>query len=125
MTTTTNAIITGRRITQLDPLSQAEINLTEQFPIARDGNNHRVSLTTLRQVVKPTLIELNLDKVDNTPDRQKPISIATAQALLLKAHVEHGHAIDSIIGLENRLTTIEQSIEDLEKPTVQFVESQW
>lgn len=46
---------------------------------------------------------VGLGNVDNTSDSEKPVSIATQNALNLKANLQHGHSIADIAGLSEIL----------------------
>lgn len=117
--------LTGKKISEFDVLDKHQITMTESLPVVKSGRNFRMNLDTLKQIAKPTLAELNLENVDNTSDRNKPLSLAQARALELKANIEHGHTIESVLGLEERLMQIEENILAIEEPSVLFISSEW
>ena len=55
--------------------------------VNREGGNARLPLERIGEVVD--LTSLGLDKVDNTSDLDKPISMAVAEAMLNKLDVDH------------------------------------
>ena len=100
------------------PISKlAELtNLTgnEESVLVVNGTNYRFKLRNLKFLVpQVTKEDIGLGNVDNTSDADKPISLATAEALSFKSPVNHTHTVDDIEGLT--------SIPD----TVNFTLSEW
>ena len=73
----------------------------EIVPIVKDGVTSKIFLNKLKQVI--TKESLGLDKVDNTPDNQKPVSAKQQEALDGKADKDHTHLIENVEGLEDAL----------------------
>ena len=79
---------------------------SEEILVAYLGKNFKIKLSDLfTSVEMPTKASLGLDQVDNTSDRNKPVSNATHVALNSKADVGHEHTVTSIIGLADILAT--------------------
>lgn len=86
-----------KRISQLDNLPQP--TGAEEVPVSYQGNNYKVRLDSVKFFINKN--DLGLSNVDNTSDLEKPISNATATALLGKADVAHNHALADIDGLSD------------------------
>lgn len=86
-----------KRISQLDNLPQP--TGAEELPVSYQGNNYKVRLDSVKFFLNKS--DLGLDKVDNTTDLEKPISNATATALLGKADNVHTHVLSDIEGLSD------------------------
>ena len=84
-----------KRISQLENLLQP--TGAEEVPVSYQGNNYKVRLDSVKFFINKT--DLGLNNVDNTSDLEKPISNATATALLGKADTNHNHALADIDGL--------------------------
>ena len=73
----------------------------ELLPIVQNGVTRRIFINKLKQVI--TKESLGLDKVNNTPDTEKPVSGPQQQALDGKADKVHPHEITDVNGLEDSL----------------------
>jgi uncharacterized coiled-coil protein SlyX len=60
---------------------------------------------------------MGLDLVDNTRDIDKPISVATLEALEQKSNIEHTHSISEIVGLRDQLKMLIERITEMEVKT--------
>lgn len=67
-----------------------------------EGKNYLIKIKDILGLIDKA--ELQLDKVDNTPDLQKPVSAAVEQALSTKADTIHRHSFGDIDGLEEYLS---------------------
>ena len=74
----------------------------ELVPIVQNGVTRRIFINKLKQVI--TKESLGLDKVNNTPDSEKPVSGPQQQALDGKAEKVHSHEITDVTGLEDALS---------------------
>ena len=87
-------------------LPSPELPITKDFRIPGiylgDLNNYTVSVQDILNTF--TKADLGLDLVDNTPDLQKPISVAASEALNTKSDVGHIHSFGEIQGLEDYVT---------------------
>ena len=73
----------------------------EIIAIVQDGVTKHVKIKLFNMVVDKQA--LGLDRVDNTPDADKPISTKQQQALNEKADKVHTHEIQDVNGLEDAL----------------------
>jgi len=87
-----------------------------------NGTNYFITLKNLLNGINiPTMYDLQIDKVNNTSDIDKPLSTAIINALKEKAPQIHEHETSSITGLEVILTDLSGRISlfenevDLEK----------
>lgn len=90
----------GKRIGELEELT--EFTGEESVPAVINGNNFRFKLKHISKAVSK--VDLGIDKVDNTPDSQKPVSIAVASALNQKAERLHNHTPSDITGLDQHIS---------------------
>lgn len=86
-----------KRISELDPLLQP--TGAELVPVSYQGNNYKVRLDSVKFFLNKA--DFGLSNVDNTSDLDKPISNATATALMGKSDVDHHHVIAEIDGLSD------------------------
>lgn len=70
--------------------------------ILGDVNNYLINIRDILNLVNK--VDLGLDKVDNIPDLQKPISLAVSEALSIKSDITHTHTFGEIIGLEDYIS---------------------
>jgi Phage tail repeat like len=75
----------------------------EQTFVVADGENYRVTLNTIKSLVSKT--DLGLDRVNNTSDLEKPISLLVSTALGGKAPVVHTHSVSDVTGLTAYITS--------------------
>lgn len=99
----------------------------EMIPFAANKQWGKIRLSNL---ITPSIkTTIGLDKVDNTPDLEKPISEATALALAQKANKTHQHQTEEIEGLSLVLTEIQNDIVELktsvDSPTVSAITIEW
>ncbi len=90
----------GSKISQLGELQQ--LTGDEESVVALNGNNFKFKLKKVAALVSK--VDLGLDKVDNTPDLQKPVSQPMQQALDGKSNTNHTHNVSSIDGLPQALS---------------------
>jgi hypothetical protein len=100
----------SKPISAFDPIEQPLGH--ELVPVVADGQNMRTTVAAIRQGVTKQM--LNLERVNNTSDEDKPISTATQQALDQKAETNHTHGVQEIEGLSE---TIQQILSQIPEPT--------
>jgi Phage tail repeat like len=95
--------MSNRKISQFQMLTV--LNGLEQAAVIYGNENYRVTLNAIAALVTKTMI--GLGNVDNTTDLTKPLSIATVNALINKADVNHAHnyTVSDIVGLLDVLAT--------------------
>lgn len=108
-----------KRITELPQLDS--MSLEAELPIAHDGVTYRIKLRNIKEMVAGeaagtfTKEYIGLDKVDNTPDAEKPISTATQAALDDKADKTHSHTVEQVSGLKTTLDALQSDLDGLVK----------
>jgi hypothetical protein len=80
----------------------------EEFPLAYQGVTYKLPLAEIGRLVSAGAI--GLDQVDNTSDMNKPLSLATLNALAAKSSVGHTHQASEIAGLTEALQDRAQRI---------------
>ena len=107
MTTPTNTNY-GRKLSQGSPALKSQIQdlllSAVSNPNNPGANNYLVAVSDLLSLI--TKATVGLDRVDNTPDEAKPISLATHMALTEKANAVHQHALSDIDGLDQYLDNL-------------------
>lgn len=106
----------SKTITQLDDVIDLDVPLSADDYLvgARAGKTFKYRLITLRTLLpQATRESLDIDNTDNTSDLNKPLSLATSQALLSKAPEVHQHDVTDITNL------------DVIRPNVIFLEPDW
>jgi hypothetical protein len=85
----------NKKISQLPYVESTDGD--EDIPILSQGNNRRFKLSQLLSYF--TKERLGLGQVDNTADKDKPISDPAQIALNNKANSAHNHDVNEVIGL--------------------------
>jgi hypothetical protein len=78
------------------------------------------SKTTVSELLancKVGVAKLNLDKVDNTSDLDKPLSLVMVQSLEHKANTTHTHVMSDVEGLPIALSTLDERLITIEEDT--------
>ena len=94
-----------------------------ELPVALNGVTYKIRLSDIKKLAEAgaggsgseqiTKEFLGLDKVDNTADADKPVSIAQALALQTKADRLHSHGVSDITGLQTVLSAYDAAISAL------------
>lgn len=71
------------------------------LPVQHASSNYHLLVRDILELVNKALV--GLENVDNTSDKNKPISDAVLQALQNKADLEHFHSVRDIHGLSEQL----------------------
>lgn len=74
-----------------------------QLPVMHLGKNRKIPIAGIKKALTLAKDDVGLGNVDNTADQDKPISIATQQALDGKSNRNHQHSYDEIAGLSDVL----------------------
>lgn len=114
----------SKKISQLPLLETLTGN--EEFPITYAGNNYKVTYGTIRGSI--TKRSIGLDKVDNTADIDKQVSIPQQLALNAKADLaalesladtvdnksdkDHKHTLSEITDIDDALGPLTQDVSD-------------
>ena len=87
------------------PRQTNPVSVTFNIPgvASEDGKNYFIQIQDILGLIDKT--QLQLDKVDNTSDLEKPISLAVAAALATKSDSTHVHTFGQIEGLQEYLDT--------------------
>lgn len=93
----------------------------EEGVIALNGMNYKFKLKSIKTLISKQ--DLQLDKVDNTSDANKPISIKTQEALEGKADKQHSHKATDVQGLSEEIAQVVATIPGVGDVVV--VESEW
>jgi hypothetical protein len=78
------------------------------------------SKTTVSELLancKVDVAKLNLDKVDNTRDLDKPLSLVMVKSLEHKANAVHTHVMSDVEGLPIVLSTLDDRLKTIEEDT--------
>lgn len=73
----------------------------EEAVLALNGVNYKFKLKNIKTLISKQ--DLQIDKVDNTSDADKPISVLTQEALDGKAPTQHNHTVGQVEGLSQAL----------------------
>lgn len=92
----------SKTISQLDLFQASDmVDIRSLGVPTQVGNkNYQVLISQICEAI--TKADIGLDLVDNTSDKNKPVSDATQRELDRKALVNHTHTISSVVGLAER-----------------------
>lgn len=107
---------------ELSSYPQNTLTGAEIVTITIGDFTYKTTLTELRKFNMPNKTELGLDKLNNTSDKDKPLSTAQINALALKSDTGHNHTIDNIAQLREILQSLLNIAAD---PSVEVAESEW
>ncbi len=109
----------SKTILELSPGNQTSQVPEMAFPVQLGNANYHLLVQDILNLI--TKEYLQLDQVNNTSDINKPISVPTSRALLLKAEKVHTHAFSDIPGLVDELALFFSKNEQIPLSNLQSV----